>query len=138
MLGRKTYTSDELAVARAAVARQLATYDALSARGAIDAADEATYFHAMLLALDRMFVHRVRPVSGKDTNPVTEVEVIAAALIAGEAVLVELKPIVYTPEAAVLGLGIGDALALDRDDFAALAEAFLATIETRFAELPQA
>ena len=130
MLGRKTYTPEEIAAARAAVGRQLAAYDALAGAGS-DRAAEATYFAATLMALDRTFVHRVRTVTGKDTNPLSEVELLVDALMLDGGVLPPTTVVRYAPEESVLGLKVGDTVALTRDDFEWLATAFLDTIEAR-------
>lgn len=130
MLGRKNYTPEEIAAARAAVGRQLAAYDALAGARSERAA-EATYFAATLMALDRTFVHRVRTVTGKDTNPLSEVELLVDALMLEGGILPPTTVVRYVPEESVLGLKVGDTVALTRDDFERLATAFLDTIEAR-------
>jgi hypothetical protein len=76
MLGRKAYTPEELQTARTAIAEQLDAYRRLTAAVAGDADAEAAlatfeprFFNNLTLALDRYFVHRIRPVTGKDGNP---------------------------------------------------------------------
>jgi hypothetical protein len=81
MLGRKSYTQEELEYAKTALDRQLAAYKKL-----VNAVESATsdpkitaaletfeplFFNNMTLVLDRYFVHRLRVVSGKDGNPLT-------------------------------------------------------------------
>jgi hypothetical protein len=84
MLGRKTYTQEELDNARTAIDQQLAAYKKLvkaidgatsdpKVRSALDAF-EPLFFNNMTLVLDRYFVHRLRVVTGKDGNPLNEVE----------------------------------------------------------------
>ena len=137
MLGRKSYTRDEVDRARAAIDERVAAYDALrravaSGGGAAEAeALESAYFTALVLALDRFFVHRVRTVTGKDTNPLSEVELVSDSLIAGTA-LETGTVVTYVPEKSVLGLAPGDPIVVTADGFRRLSAAFLATIETRF------
>jgi hypothetical protein len=136
MLGRKDYTHDELDHARTAVHQKLAAYDALvdAVEGTPPALEafEPTYCNDLVLVLDRMFVHRIRPVAGKDTNPLNEVELLADALISNGGVMRTNKVIKYVPDQSVLGLEAGDRIALSRQQVERLATAFLAEIETRF------
>jgi hypothetical protein len=79
MLGRKNFTQDEIDSPKSAVARQLRAYEAVSAAGGATVgaereAFETLYFNNMTLVLDRYFVHRLRMVTGKDSNPLNEVE----------------------------------------------------------------
>ena len=146
MLGRKTYGRDELDSARAAVEQQLSAYRRLAEAiggGEGSGADgasrtaleelEAVLFTSLTLALDRRFVHRVRLVTGTDTNPLTEVELICASLMGG-GVFREDTVIRYVPASSVLGLRTGDRIRLTADDFARLSEAFLVELEKRFVE----
>jgi len=128
MLGRNGFTTDELRDAKAAVAQQLAAFRGLTDAGAA----EGVYFNAMVLALDRRFVHRVRAVSGKDGNPLNEVELIADSVMNNNGVLRGSTVIRYGPEKSVLGLAIGDRISLGADDFARLASEFFAELERRF------
>jgi hypothetical protein len=86
----------------------------------------------MVLALDRYFVHRVRAVSGKDGNPLNEVEMIVESLLTGGGVLRGMNVIRYVPGESVLGLEVGDGISLTAADFERLSNAFLAEIERRF------
>src|SRR4051794_10696858 len=113
MLGRKTFTHEELGAARAAVA-------------------DPHRFNDLLLALDRRFVHRVRMVSGKDSNPLNEVELLVDSLMNNDGVLRVGTVIKYVPEETVLGLSEGDRIELDAEQFQRLADAFLAEIEAKF------
>jgi hypothetical protein len=141
MLGRKTYTRDELDHVRAAVAGQLAAYRRLAE--AVDAAGdpraqaaleafEPRFAEALTLALDRSFVHRLRAVAGKDGNPLNEVAVLAESLLVDGGAVRPSSGIKLDREQAVLGLAPGDAIALSAADFERLAEAFLGEIEARF------
>jgi hypothetical protein len=138
MLGRKTFTQDELDGCRAALAEQLAAYRRLaaatSADGGADAlrAFEAPFFNSLVLALDRWFVHRIRAVSGKDGNPLNEVELIAESLMLHGGVFRTTSVIRYEPSESVLGIEAGARIALGEDDFDRLSAAFLAEIERKF------
>lgn len=125
MLGRKTFTREEIDQARKAVGTQLA---------ALRMHDDPELGNVVLLALDRRFVHRVRPVSGKDTNPVTELELVAESLVEHEGVFMTNKAIKYAVDRSVLGLRDGDRIVLDTDAVERLADAFLAELEVRFLE----
>ncbi|MFC0448275.1 hypothetical protein ACFFI2_09115, partial [Rhodococcus jostii] len=91
MLGRKNYTQDEVDHAEQSVAQQIAAYTALTAAisGEVTGKEvfaasedfEPLFFNNMVLVLDRYFVHRIRAVTGKDGNPLNEVEIIADSLI---------------------------------------------------------
>jgi hypothetical protein len=95
MLGRKDYTRQEFDDCKAAVGGQLAAYRRLadaagSGNGAVGGALEgfqARFFNNMVIVLDRYFVHRIRPVTGKDANPLNEVEQLAESLINNGGVL---------------------------------------------------
>lgn len=140
MLGRKTYTREELDAARTAIDAQVSAYrrlaDAVERAGDADArtalaAFDAQLARALVLELDRFFVHRLRVVAGKDGNPLNEVELVAGSLLTDEA----LRPstvIKLAPETSVLGLAAGDPIALTMDDFERLAAAFLGELERRF------
>jgi hypothetical protein len=140
MLGRKDYTQEELNAARAAVRKQLAAYrklakavDTTDAKVASALADlESTLFTNMTLVLDRYFVHRLRVVSGKDGNPLNEVELLSDSLLLNGGVFRTNNVIKYVPGDAVLGLEPGDRISIDAKHFEALADAFLAEIEKKF------
>jgi len=126
MLGRKDYTPEELENARATVKTQLADWRGSGAKGDL----EASYFNAALVALDRRFVHRVRTFTGKDTNPLSEVELITDSLM-GSGSLEVGSVIKYQPEKSVLGLEAGQEIRLSADDYEKLATAFLDEVERR-------
>jgi hypothetical protein len=141
VLGRKDYTPDEVAAARKAVDEQLAAYRDLAA--AVDAtgdpkalaalaAFEPVLANALVMELDRFFVHRLRAVGGKDGNPLNEVEVLVESLLAGGGVLVAHKVIRLRPEGSVLGLAPGARIRLTVDRFEQLADAFFTELMDRF------
>jgi hypothetical protein len=129
MLGRKDFTRDELDGARAAVEEQVAAFRA--APSATDDLDRA-FASAALLALDRRFVHRLRVGTGKDSNPLNEVELLVESLLNNGGVLRTGTVVKYVPEQTVLGLQPGDRIAPSVEDFARLADAFLTELEKRF------
>jgi hypothetical protein len=122
MLGRKTFTQEELDSAREAVAGQIAAYDG----------GEAAIFNALLLGLDRRFVHRVRMVTGKDSNPLNEVELLVESLMNNGGVLRSGTVVKYVPEQTVLGLSEGDRIELSATGFERISTAFLDEIESKF------
>jgi hypothetical protein len=142
MLGRKDYTKDELETARKAVAQQLAAYkklvkaiDAATSDPKVAAALEAfepILFNNMVMVLDRYFVHRIRNVTGKDSNPLNEVELLTEALLENGGLLRGNNVIKYAPDQSVLGLDVGDRIKLTAVEFERLAKAFFAEIEAKF------
>jgi hypothetical protein len=85
-----------------------------------------------VLVLDRWFVHRIRSVSGKDGNPLNEVELIAEAVMLHDGVMPESTVITYVPADTVLGIEVGEKVGLSAEDFERLSAAFLTEIERRF------
>jgi hypothetical protein len=142
MLGRKDYTPEELDRCKAVLAEQLAAYHTLvkatgnasegEEAGAALAAFEPRFFNNMVLVLDRFFVHRLRTVTGKDGNPLNEVEMLTDSLINNNGVLRGINVIKYVPDQSVLKLSIGDRINLTAADFERLSAAFLAEIEEKF------
>ncbi|MGZ4767983.1 MAG: hypothetical protein ACXVLX_04945 [Ilumatobacteraceae bacterium] len=135
MLGRKDYTKEEFDHARAAVATQLASYAKVAKLGGkASALDEfeTVFFNNMVIVLDRYFVHRIRPVTGKDGNALNEVELIVEALMNNEGVFQGNKVIKYVPESSVLKLRAGDAIKLTAADFERLSDAFFDELKLKF------
>jgi hypothetical protein len=131
MLGRKDFTREELETARAAIGEQLAAFRALEPGDARDAF-EPLFCNALLLALDRPFVHRLRGVTGKDGTPLNELELLVDALIANGGVLRTNNVIRYAPERSVVGIEPGQEVRLDADAFERLAGAFFAELEAKY------
>src|SRR5581483_2656829 len=125
MLGRKDYTREELDHASAAIKSQLAAYKkllkALPDEKAASAF-EKTYFNTLLLALDRPFVHRLRQSTGKDGNPLNEVELVVESLMNNDGIFRGNNVIKYMPTESVTGLEPGDRIALTAKDFERLAD----------------
>jgi hypothetical protein len=134
MLGRNSYTREEFDNARTAVDRQLAAYKALAATldDAALADFEPLFFNNMTLVLDRLFVHRIRSASGKDGNPLNEVELLTESLMANDGVLHGNNVIKYVPEKAAVGLAVGDRIQLNAEQFDQLYRAYFDELERRF------
>ncbi len=146
MLGRKTYTQEELDHARAAVDQQLAVYRTLvEALGGTAAGPEVAsaleafeplFFNNMTIVLDRYFVHRIRPVTGKDCNPLNEVELISDSLINNDGIMRGNNVIKLIPDQTVVKLEVGDRIRLRAAQFEQLSKAFLAELASRFLQEP--
>ncbi len=139
MLGRNTYTKDEVDHAKTVIRAQLAAYKKLRKAAIADKKVDATFsafdplfFNNLTLALDRPFVHRVRPVTGKDGNPLNEVEMICDSLMKENGVFTKSTVIKMDPETSVLGLEFGDTIALTAPEFERLSTAFFAELEAKF------
>jgi hypothetical protein len=140
MLGRKNYTREELDQSRAAINEQLAAYRRLVK--AIDGKDrkaasaleafEPLFFNNLILVLDRYFVHRLRTVTGKDGNPLNEVELLSDSLMNNGGVLRGNNVIKYVPDESVLKLDIDEPIRLTASDFEQLSSAFFDELERKF------
>jgi hypothetical protein len=141
MLGRKDYTREELDNARTAVNTQIAAYKQLTKVGDSAPADsevasaleafEPLFFNNMILVLDRYFVYRLRMVTGKDGNPLNEVELLTDSLMNNGGVLRGNKVVKLVPEESVTKLNIGDRILLSEAQFEQLAAAFFTEIERK-------
>ena len=146
MTGRKHYTLDEVDQAKAALLAQVAAYRKLVKSATGEKAKKKTvhtvvtfetlFFNNLVLVLDRYFVHRVRGVTGKDTNALNEVELLSESLVNNYGVLRVGPALRFVPEETVLGLRPGDTIALTRSDFERLSSAFFAELEKRFLDVP--
>jgi hypothetical protein len=136
MLGRKDYTSEEVDHGKAAVKEQLAAFKRLAklmpSGSGLLRPFETTYFNNMAIVLDRYYVHRIRTATGKDSNALNEVELITDSLMNNGGTLQGNNVIKYVPEDSVVGLKIGDPIALTADQFQRLSAAFFAELERRF------
>lgn len=99
---------------------------------------ERLFFNNMTLVLDRCFVHRLRMVTGKDSNPLNEVEMICDSLMNNDGVLRANNVIKHIPDQSVVKLSIGDQIRLTGEEFERLSAAFFAEVEAKFAEWPAA
>jgi hypothetical protein len=141
VLGRKDYTQEELDNAKAAIDEQLKAYKKLAK--AVDASSdpkvkialeelEPVLFNNLTLALDRRFVHRLRGVTGKDGNPLNEVELVTESLMNNGGSLRGNNVINFVPEDSVLKLDLGDRIRLKAAEFERLAKAFFADLEAKY------
>jgi hypothetical protein len=131
MLGRKTYTREELDSATGATQEQIAAYRALPASPERDGF-EPLFFNHLTLALDRRFVHRLRVSTGKDGNALNEVELIVESLMNNDGVFRDNNVIKYVPEQSVVKLKPGDKIRLTADDFERLSAAFFQDLERKY------
>ena|SRR5436305_13758817 len=141
MLGRKDYTREEVANAQREVKQLLSTYRKLAkavqetsdpkATAALEAF-EPVLFNSMALALDRRFVHRLRSVTGKDGNPINELEMLSDSLMDNGGVLRGINVIKYRAEDSVLKLDVGDEIQLDAEQFERLSKAFFGDLESKY------
>jgi hypothetical protein len=140
MLGRKNYTREELEQAKAAIEQQLSAYKKLAK--AVDGTNgrtppaleafEPLFFNSLMLTLDRYFVHRLRMVTGKDTSPLNELELLADSLMNNGGVLRGSNAIKYDRDASILKLQIGDSIELRAADFERLASSSFEELERKF------
>jgi hypothetical protein len=86
----------------------------------------------MTLVLDRYFVHRLRVVTGKDGNPLNEVEMLCDSLMNNNGILRDSNVIKLIPDEAVVKLHIGDPIRLTEAEFERLSAAFFADLERKF------
>jgi hypothetical protein len=86
----------------------------------------------MVLVLDRYFVHRLRQVTGKDANPLNEVELLVDSLMNNGGVLRVSNVIKWIPDQTVLKLKVGDTIQLTAPDFGRLSAAFFADLKRTF------
>jgi hypothetical protein len=142
MLGRKDYTPEEFDNAKAGVERAVSAYADLVTAIADAPADrdvdvamaqlETHFFNSMVLVLDRHFVYRLRVVTGKDANPLNEVELVADSLMNHDGNLQVGNVVKWAPDQTVLKLKVGDPIELTAMDFERLSAAFFADLERKF------
>ena len=143
MLAVKNYTQEYVDECRARVDERLAKYRTLASAARDLAGPEVgplerafgefypVFFATQVVVLDGCFANRLRAAEGKDGNPANEVRVIAASVLGGDRMLAD-STIRFDVAKTVLHLAEGDAIALDEQDFTALASAFFAEIEKRY------
>ena len=135
MLCMNAYPAAYVDACRARMTTQLAAWARLrpSVKDAATLEAFATpFFNHLVIVLDSCFVHRSRTLELKDGNPMNEVRMLAASILQHGAVLAADTSIKYKPAAAVLGLGIGDRIALTETQFKSLSDAYFAGIARTF------
>ncbi len=136
MLCVNSYPADYIDRCEATIRQQVEAFDSVAATTAIAAEPlrelERHFFNNMVLCLEGYFVHRARAAEGKDGNALNEVRMLSASLMVNDGELRAEKSIKYDPARSVLGLAIGDRIALDEAAFAKLSVAFFAEIRGKF------
>jgi hypothetical protein len=145
VFGRKSYTQEELDNSKAAIKLQLGAYETFvealakatkatpdKAVASAREAFEPRFFNNLTLVLDRHFIHRLRIVTGKDSNPLNEVEMLSDSLMNNNGVLRGNNVIKWVPDDTVVKLAIGDSIWLTAEEFGRLSTAFHAEIERKF------
>ena len=136
MSGTRSSPAARVQAARAEIAAQVQAYRdlvgaaskasgmSLTRIDAALAAFEPAFFNNLLVALEMRFAQRPS-VAG----PLGEVRLLATALSSNGGLLAADPAIPYDAGTAVLGLDVGERVALNADDFAALSAAFFAAVE---------
>ncbi len=86
----------------------------------------------MILVLDRYDVHGFRMVSGKDGNPLHEVEMICDSLMSNNGILRGSNVIKYIPDQSIVKPNTGDQIRLSAEESERLSAAFFAELERSF------
>ena len=152
MLGRSSYDRDYVDVVRARMRSRVDAFDAVhgalvagaeEAEGGPDDSEdvarvllaaEIAWFTDLVVVLDAAFVHRVRSKEGEDGDPLVEVRLLAESSLQHDGVLVVRSPQRLPADSSVLGLSPGDPVAVTREAFVRLCDAFLDALEARYLE----
>ena len=138
------YTRRYVDDCRARVDAQLAKYRALVSAARDLATPEVSplelafgefypvFFNNQVVALDGYFAHRLRGTEGDEGNPADEVRVLAASILENDDRMLAETTRKFDVSKTVLHHNVGDPIALDEQDFSALAAAFFAEIEKRY------
>jgi hypothetical protein len=139
MLSVNSYPTTYVDACRAKVLDQIDAYRdvvrAASGGKKFDAAIatfEPLFCNNMVMALDNYFLHRSRAMELKDGNPLNEVRVLCNSMRDNDGVLAADTQIKLDPTSSVLGLHVGDEIALNLAGVQRLAEAFLEEIEAKY------
>ena len=131
MPDRNSYTSDEVESCRDACDALLAAW---AANDIEDTTLEGMVFGQAVVVLHTWFGHRELALEGDDGNPMNEVRVIADSIVDNDAVLRVAGPITWVAERTVLRLAVGDDVEVTANGFERLAAAYIAAIESTYAE----
>ena len=129
MLGRNSYTSDELESCRDNADALLAAWQANEVE---DTTLENLVFNQAVVALDAWFVHRLRTMEGQDGNAMNEVRVLADSIVANDGVLRVDGAIRWEADRTRLGFAVGEEVLVTADGYERLAAAYLDAIGDTF------
>jgi hypothetical protein len=134
MLCENTYTKAQVKACRSRFQDHVAAFDAVGKKLTPRelAGFEPHYFNNLVLALETHFMHRARGKEGKNGNALNEVRMLATALTRHDGTFSGDSSIKYDPARAVTRYGVGDRVALTRESFVSLAEAFFREIEAKY------
>ena len=141
MLGRKDYEQEEVDNGKRAIEATLKAYKKLvasvdgsanSEAGTALEAFEPLLLNTLTLALDRYYVHRLRSSTGKDGNPLNELELLTESLMNNDGVFRGNNVIKFVPHASVVKVSPGERIRLTLDDFERLEKAFFTDLERKF------
>lgn len=142
MHARKTFTTDEIARAKAVIDAQLKAYRAVADAAEISPNDEdlneavdyfnSMFFNNLVLVLDRFFVDRDRSVVGTAPNPLNELEMICDSLMYNDGVFRTDTDAAYSVDDSMLNFAPGQRIILDVDEFTRLSAAVFVELDERF------
>ena len=134
MLSISSYTQEYIDGVRAELDRTVEAYEAVaaSASGPAREAFEPRLYNHLVMALDFYFGHRSRNMELKDGNALNEMRMICTSLMQNDGRLLADKQIKLNPATRVLGLQVGDEIALDADGFRRLADAVYEEIAAKY------
>jgi hypothetical protein len=140
MPGRKDYIQEKFEHGKASIHAQLAEYkqpvrEIASGKGATALKNiGGLFFNFMPLVLDHFYVHRLRMVTGKDGNPLDQVEMICDSLMNNNGIFHDSIVNKYIPDQPVVKPHVGDKMSLSADEFERLSAAFIAEWKCKFLE----
>jgi hypothetical protein len=134
MLAVSSYSPDYIRSSLKLVDAQVAAYRKLAKAAAgpeLEAFGQG-YFQSMVLALDHLFLHRLRNAEGKDGGPCNEVRMLCDGIKDNGGVFAKNNTIKYDPAKSITGLKFGDKIALEEKTFSKLAKAFVEDVAARY------
>ena len=140
MPGRKDYTQEEFEHGKAPIHAQMAAYkqpvrEIAGGTGAAALKNiGGLFFNNLTLVLDHFFVHRLRMVTGKDGNPLNQVEMICDSIMNNNGIFQDSTEIKSIPDQPVVKPHVGYKISLSADEFERLSAAFFAELKCKFLE----